>query len=113
MGKTGLQKYMDKAFSETPLPEIATPSGGGVRLSREGRVRLASGSVRGRGESSGRRGRPAGKKANQVPMNFLVDAEFRDSLVALKDRLHRGSVKDLFIEAMTDLLEKYSGVSAD
>lgn len=108
MGKTGFQKFNEKAFTESSIPQIGTPVKGEGRMSREERRRRAVEDAA--GKPSGRRGRPAGKKENQVAMNFIVDAEFKERLYALRDRLHRGSVKDLFIEAVTDLFTKYEGV---
>ena len=100
MGKTGLEKFSSKMFGESSAtPKVAVPTGGG-RLSAEERRQLAG--------PQRKRGRPAGKKGNQVPMNFLVDVELRDAVYELKERLHRGSVKDLFVEAMSDLMSKYS-----
>lgn len=100
MGKTGLQKFNERVFSETPMPRVGVPSGGG-RPSRD---------ERGVGAANGaKRGRPAGSGGNLVAMNILLDAELKARLGELRVRLHRGSMKDLVVEALNDLLEKYSG----
>lgn len=101
MGKTGLQKFTEKAFSETHIPNIAVPEAGARRLAPSERGTVSS--------VGARRGRPVGRKANQVRIHFLMDEDLKESLDSLKDRLHRGSVKDLLVEAVNDLLEKYGG----
>lgn len=102
MGKTGLQKFNERVFAETPMPRVGVPSGDG-RPSRDER------GVGAAGKGGVKRGRPAGSGGNLVAMNILLDAGLKERLGELRVRLHRGSMKDLVVEALNDLLEKYSG----
>lgn len=108
MGKTGFQKFSEKAFVETHLPPIATP-GEDVRRGRDERQGSGENGSATAGESSsgGRRGRPRGSRANLVSMCIRIDAGLKEELNALQARLHRSSAKDLIVEALTDLIRKY------
>lgn len=114
--KTGFDKLVEAHSGVSVVP--ASPVPGGLRGGRDEGAREERGQELpvGRGSApeaaAGRtvqRGRPLkyGKRET-VPINFRIDADLKYQLEELKFRLHRSSVTDILVEAINDVVKKYS-----
>lgn len=114
--KTGFDKLVEahSGISVVPAsPVSGAPRGG--RYEREGGVREQE-QPAGQGSAPAvaadpapKRGRPVKHlRRETVPINFKIDAELKYQLEELKFRLHRSSVTDILVEAINDVVKKYS-----
>ena len=82
---------------------FATCGAGECRM--RGALRMQGGGVRLLPPSRSRR---AYGKRETVAINFRIDAELKYQLEEIKYRTHRSSVTDILVEAINDVVKKYS-----
>lgn len=117
--KTGFDKLVESHSGVSVVPVVPSGDGGrrvrDVRDVRGGGVQDEGGPAdAGRGSAAPAvqvppRGRPPkyGKRET-VAINFRIDAELKYQLEEIKYRTHRSSVTDILVEAINDVVKKYS-----